>query len=105
LQQRQADWRTDEQRDGGCGGRQAWATLEERQGNLVRARKLFDAATAADRTHAAAWHGWGMLEKAAGNPERARGLFLRGLRYQKLGQPNEYLYQSIAVLAMEVLPL
>jgi hypothetical protein len=85
-------------------GRQAWATLEERQGNLVRARKLFDAATAADRTHAAAWHGWGMLEKAAGNPERARGLFLRGLRYQKLGRPSEYLYQSIAVLAMEVLP-
>jgi hypothetical protein len=45
---------------------QAWATLEERQGNLVRARKLFDAATAAERSHAAAWHGWGMLEQVRG---------------------------------------
>jgi len=81
---------------------QAWATLEEKQGNTARARTLFDAATAADKTHAAAWHGWGMLEKRAGNPTRARQLFLRGVQSMPPDRPNEYLYQSLAVLAAEM---
>ena len=42
---------------------QAWAVLEERAGDVNAARRLYDAATVADKRHAAAWHGWGMLEK------------------------------------------
>ena len=34
---------------------QAWATLEERAGDVAKARQLYDAALAADKTHAAAW--------------------------------------------------
>ena len=80
---------------------QAWAVLEERQGQLPRARALFDAATAADKRHAAAWHGWGMLEKRAGNFQRARDLFVRGLRLVPDSMPKEFLYQSLGVMAAE----
>ena len=48
----------------------ALAVLEEKAGNKVLARKYHDAATAADKTHAAAWHGWGTLEKNMGNYQR-----------------------------------
>ena len=42
---------------------QAWATLEVRRRNLKQARTLFQAALAANKQHAASWHGWGLLEK------------------------------------------
>ena len=51
---------------------QAWATLEERAGDVAKARQFYDAALAADKTHAAAWHGWATLEKKQGNFQRAR---------------------------------
>jgi hypothetical protein len=54
---------------------------------------LFDAATAADKTHAAAWHGWGMLEKREGNLLRARDLFVKGTNLMPPDRPNEYLFQ------------
>lgn len=44
---------------------------------MARARKLFDAATVVDETHACAWHKWGMLEKSQGNYLRARDLFMQ----------------------------
>lgn len=43
---------------------QAWATLEVKRRDVKQARKLFQAAIAADKQHAASWHGWGLLEKA-----------------------------------------
>lgn len=68
-----------------CGGDnaylwQALAVLEERSGRYREARECFDAATVADKTHAAAWHGWGMLEQRQGNIKRARDLFISGVR-------------------------
>ena len=57
-----------------------YAVLEERAGNLSKARKLFDAALVVDKEHAAAWHGWGLLEKRDGNLTKAKSLFLRGLK-------------------------
>lgn len=81
---------------------QAWATLEYKQKNVKQARKLFDAATVADKQHAAAWHGWGMLEKSEGNFKRARDLFVKGIRYQPPQSPNAFLYQSVGVLAAEL---
>eukprot|EP00959_Pyramimonas_sp_CCMP1952_P329484 6897965-Pyramimonas_sp.AAC.1 len=71
----------------------AWATLEAKLGNLDAARKLFDAATVADKSHAAAWHGWGMLEKREGNLLRARDLFVKGTKLAPSDRPNEYLFQ------------
>ena len=80
---------------------QAWATLEEKDGNVVQARKLYDAATAADKTHAAAWHGWGMFEKGQGNFQRARDLFVKGVRLVPQSRANPHLYQSLGVMAAE----
>lgn len=69
---------------------QCWAVLEARLGNTDRARKLFDAATAADERHAAAWHGWAMLELRAGNTGRARQLLEKGAKF--CGE-SAYIYQ------------
>ena len=81
---------------------QAWAVLEQRQGNLRRARELFDAATVADKAHAAAWHGWGMLELRQGNYQRARDLLTKGLRLVPDGRPGkEFLFQSLGVMAAD----
>ena len=81
---------------------QAWAVLEQRQGNAARARQLYDAATVADKRHGAAWHGWGMLEMRQGNYQRARDLFIKGLRLSPDDQTGkEFLYQSLGVMAME----
>ena len=43
---------------------QAWATLEVRRRDVKHARTLFQAALAANKEHAASWHGWGLLEKS-----------------------------------------
>jgi tetratricopeptide (TPR) repeat protein len=77
---------------------QAWAVLEARQGDVATARRLFDAATVADKRHAAAWHGWGMLELRQGNFQRARDLLLSGLR---LAPESAFLYQSLGVMAAD----
>ncbi|KAL2631794.1 hypothetical protein R1flu_016480 [Riccia fluitans] len=74
---------------------QAWAVLEERSGNIARARKLFDAATVADKKHAAGWHGWAKLELRAGNVKRASSLLNKGLKFCG---PNEYLFQTLALI-------
>lgn len=80
-------------------GRQAWAVLEDRVGNTGKARKLFDAATAADRTHPAAWHGWAVLELREGNTKKARALLKKGLKFHG---PNEYLLQTLALLDVKM---
>ncbi|CAN4090343.1 unnamed protein product [Withania somnifera] len=64
---------------------QCWAILENRMGNLRRARELFDAATVADKKHIAAWHGWA----------KARDLLGKGLKFCG---GNEYVYQTLALL-------
>lgn len=55
----------------------AWAHLARLQGDLGKARRLFDAAIVASPAHAAAWHGWGQLERTEGNVKRARDLWIK----------------------------
>ncbi|KAI9081112.1 hypothetical protein K1719_036871 [Acacia pycnantha] len=74
---------------------QCWAVLENKMGNIRRARELFDAATVADKKHVAAWHGWAVLELKQGNIKKARNLLAKGLKYCG---PNEYIYQTLALL-------
>ncbi|KAF8401318.1 hypothetical protein HHK36_012252 [Tetracentron sinense] len=74
---------------------QCWAVLENKMGNLRKARKLFDAATVADKRHIAAWHGWAVLELKQGNIKKARNLLGKGLKYCG---GNEYIYQTLALL-------
>ncbi len=50
--------------------RQSWAMLEYRQGNISKARTLFDAATFARKNYAAAWHAWAQMEESVGNLEK-----------------------------------
>lgn len=69
--------------------------MENKKGNIRRARELFDAATVADKKHIAAWHGWAVLELKAGNIKKARNLLIKGLKFCG---GNEYIYQSIAML-------
>ncbi|CAI9118971.1 OLC1v1020618C1 [Oldenlandia corymbosa var. corymbosa] len=74
---------------------QCWAVLENKMGNVRRARELFDASTVADKRHAAAWHGWAVLELKQGNIKKARSLLGKGLKYCG---GNEYIYQTLALL-------
>ena len=80
---------------------QAWATLEERAGDVAKARQFYDAALAADKTHAAAWHGWATLEKKQGNFRRARDLLVKGVRVVPASRANPHLYHSLGVMALE----
>ncbi|KAK4783440.1 hypothetical protein SAY86_007814 [Trapa natans] len=77
---------------------QCWAVLENKMGNVRRARELFDAATVADKKHIAAWHGWAVLELKQGNIKKARHLLAKGLKYCG---GNEYIYQTLALLEMK----
>ncbi|RYR30761.1 hypothetical protein Ahy_B01g055533 isoform A [Arachis hypogaea] len=77
---------------------QCWAVLENKMGNMRRAKELFDAATVADKKHVAAWHGWAVLELKQGNIKKARSLLVKGLKY--CGQ-NEYIYQTLALLEVK----
>ncbi|KAL4202424.1 hypothetical protein AMTRI_Chr02g263650 [Amborella trichopoda] len=74
---------------------QCWAVLENKVGNIRKARELFDAATVADKRHVAAWHGWAVLELNQGNIKKARDLLGKGLKYHG---GNEYIYQTLALL-------
>ncbi|XP_050216595.1 protein high chlorophyll fluorescent 107 [Mercurialis annua] len=74
---------------------QCWAVLENKTGNIRRARELFDAATVADKKHIAAWHGWGVLELKQGNVKKARQLLAYGIKFCG---GNEYVYQTLALL-------
>ncbi|KAJ6807778.1 protein high chlorophyll fluorescent 107 [Iris pallida] len=74
---------------------QCWAVLENKVGNIRKARELFDAATVADKRHIAAWHGWAVLEIKQGNIMKARNLLGKGLKFCG---GNEYIYQSLALL-------
>ncbi|KAK4855261.1 hypothetical protein QYF36_005504 [Acer negundo] len=74
---------------------QCWAVLENKIGNIGKARELFDAATVADKKHIAAWHGWAVLELKQGNIKKARHLLAKGLKF---GGGNEYVYQTLALL-------
>ncbi|XP_043810515.1 protein high chlorophyll fluorescent 107 isoform X3 [Manihot esculenta] len=74
---------------------ECWAVLENKMGNIRRARELFDAATVADKRHTAAWHGWAVLELKQGNVKKARQLLAKGLKFSG---GNEYIYQTLALL-------
>ncbi|KAF5452259.1 hypothetical protein F2P56_027278 [Juglans regia] len=74
---------------------QCWAVLENKMGNIRRARELFDAATVANKRHIAAWHGWAVLEIKQGNIKKARQLLAKALKFCG---GNEYVYQTLAML-------
>ncbi|XP_065863813.1 protein high chlorophyll fluorescent 107 [Euphorbia lathyris] len=74
---------------------QCWAVMENKMGNIRRAREMFDAATVADKRHVAAWHGWAVLELKQGNVKKARQLLGKGLKFSG---GNEYIYQTLAML-------
>jgi tetratricopeptide (TPR) repeat protein len=83
-----------------------WGILESSGGrrDFARARRLFDAATAADPRNAAAWHAWGCLEMRQGDLQRAMDLFTKGLKYvnspEGTSSPSHatYLYCSLGQL-------
>lgn len=77
---------------------QGWAILEQKMGNITKARKLFDAAIVADKKHVAAWHGWAFLEINEGNVKKGRVLLSKGLKYCG---PNEYIFQTLALLEVK----
>ncbi|WCJ23316.1 high chlorophyll fluorescent 107 [Euphorbia peplus] len=74
---------------------QCWAVMENKLGNIRKAREMFDAATVADKRHIAAWHGWAVLELKQGNVKKARQLLGKGLKFCG---GNEYIYQTLAML-------
>ena len=72
----------------------AWAYLEQKLGNIARARQLYDASTVADSKHAAGWHGWGLLEKQQDNVLRARDIWLKAC-YSRLAAVYPALFSLI----------
>ncbi len=54
---------------------QAWALLEQDNGNSGKARELLEQGSKMDPWHIPIWQAWGVLEFQAGNIETARALF------------------------------
>jgi len=54
---------------------QAWALLEQDNGNSGKARELLEQGSKMDPWHIPIWQAWGVLEFRAGNIETARALF------------------------------
>ncbi|CAI5975877.1 unnamed protein product [Closterium sp. NIES-65] len=59
---------------------QAWAVLEEREGNIGLARALFKRALAADSGNSVVWRSWAAMEERQGNAVRAEELRLMRLQ-------------------------
>jgi tetratricopeptide (TPR) repeat protein len=60
---------------------QTWGCFEEAEGNVERARQLFERGVVVTGGQiATVWQAWGMLEQRAGHPNVARHLFERGTR-------------------------
>ncbi|QDZ24766.1 PsbB mRNA maturation factor Mbb1 [Chloropicon primus] len=85
---------------------QVWGSLEWKHGGsgggkgVQRARQLFDAAIAADKTLISAYHSWAMLEKREGNKAKARQLLVKGLAAADHGKrPASHVYVALARLA------
>ncbi len=55
----------------------SWGWLEFKTNNIKRARDCFDAATAADKQHAFAYHMWGTLERNQGDYVKARDKWMQ----------------------------
>ena len=72
---------------------QCWAVLENKLGNIRRARELFDAATVADKRHIAAWHGWAVLELKQGNVKKARQLLTKASSF--VVEMNKYIKDKL----------
>ncbi|KAI6695414.1 hypothetical protein NL676_023124 [Syzygium grande] len=72
-----------------------WAALENKFGNLRRARELFDAATVADERHIAAWHGWAVWELKQGNVEKGRHSLAQE---SSPGKPNRFAWHVWGLL-------
>lgn len=55
----------------------ASSMLCRKRARAIARLQYFDAATAANDAHAAAWHGWGLLEKQQGDVVRARDIWMK----------------------------
>ena len=81
---------------------QVWGSLEARHagGDRQRARQLFDAAIAADKTLISAYHSWAMLEQRDGNAAKARQLLVKALATaEHEARPASHVYVALARLA------
>ncbi|KAA8496068.1 PsbB mRNA maturation factor Mbb1, chloroplastic [Porphyridium purpureum] len=75
---------------------QAWGVLEQKLGNIDRAKELLLAATKADPKHAASWVATGVLEmKILRNPSRARECLETATR---VGEDNHYAWVALGEL-------
>jgi len=79
---------------------QVWACLESDAGDSKQARKLFDAAIAADKTLISAYHSWAMLEQREGNFEKSKQLLVKALAAtESVSKPKSHVYVALARLA------
>ena len=76
----------------GCVHAQAWALLEQENGNSEKARELLEKGSQMDPWHIPIWQAWGVLEFRAGNIDTARALF------QEVRQMATYLCSDTATL-------
>lgn len=78
---------------------QVWGTLEAKN-DVRRARQLFDAAIAADKTLISAYHSWAKLEEREGNRAKARQLLVKALAAaEHVKRPASHVYVALARLA------
>ena len=63
---------------------QAWALLEEEEGRVEDARRLFRRASRADPSHLPVWQAWGCAEFRAGNYEQVGACVCGGVRYMSV---------------------
>lgn len=76
---------------------QAWARMEEKQNNILKAIQLYKNAIHAHSKDAMLYCSYGKLLENMGEIEKARRLFTEGLS-MKSGRHQAYLWQSIALL-------
>lgn len=76
---------------GGCRATQAWGCMEHRQGNLERARELFQSGIWAEPGSAAVttvWQAWAVLEAQVGNHSLTRQLFKCAVKADPSSSPS-----------------
>lgn len=78
---------------------QAWACMEVRCGNLVRARELLDCALETDAAHGPVWNAYGLLEARHGTMRKARQYFMRGIQKAPSHAP---LYRTFGETEMRI---
>ena len=62
--------------------------MEEKAGDVNRARELFEKGVEADPKHAPVWQAWALMEEKAGDVNRARELFEKGVEADPKSAPT-----------------